>query len=101
MRRSTTRANRAVQPGGSAGSNRVDRRIEAARWNLLGRVTNQHLVRSESGELVHCIQDPDGKWVPDVRGPGFRPPSWATLPACLEESLAARNAGTRPGPSPR
>ncbi|MFE1327316.1 class III lanthionine synthetase LanKC [Streptomyces sp. NPDC058735] len=53
-----------------------------------------HLVRSESGELVHCIQDPDGKWVPDVRGPGFRPPSWVTLPACLEESLAARNAGT-------
>ncbi|MFJ6636857.1 class III lanthionine synthetase LanKC [Streptomyces sp. NPDC091376] len=53
-----------------------------------------HLVRSESGELVHCIQDPDGKWVPDVRGPGFRPPSWVTLPVCLEEPLAARNAGT-------
>ncbi|MEU7229357.1 class III lanthionine synthetase LanKC [Streptomyces chrestomyceticus] len=53
-----------------------------------------HLVRCESGELVHCIQDPDGKWVPDVRGPGFRPPAWVALPACLEEPLAARNAGT-------
>ncbi|MFI2032948.1 class III lanthionine synthetase LanKC [Streptomyces buecherae] len=53
-----------------------------------------HLARSESGELVHCVQDPDGKWVPDVRGPGFRPPPWVTLPACLDEALAARNAGT-------
>ncbi|MFC7981290.1 class III lanthionine synthetase LanKC [Streptomyces sp. NPDC057336] len=51
-------------------------------------------VRSESGELVHCIEDPDGRLVPDRRGPGFRPPEWVTLPACLAEAVAARNAGT-------
>ncbi|MBU6532332.1 class III lanthionine synthetase LanKC [Streptomyces mayonensis] len=51
-------------------------------------------VRSESGELIHCIEDPDGRLVPDRRGPGFRPPEWVTLPACLAEAVAARNAGT-------
>ncbi|OEJ59716.1 hypothetical protein BGM19_18720 [Streptomyces agglomeratus] len=50
--------------------------------------------RAPSGELVHCIEDPDGRLVPDVRGPSFRPPGWVTLPACLQEALAARGAGT-------
>ncbi len=50
--------------------------------------------RSDSGEQVYCIEDPEGRLVPDRRGPGFRPPEWVTLPACLAESLAARNAGT-------
>ncbi|MBD0706874.1 MULTISPECIES: class III lanthionine synthetase LanKC [unclassified Streptomyces] len=53
-----------------------------------------HLVRSPSGEMVHCIKDADGNWVPDVRGPGFRPPAWVELPECLQEAVAARNAGT-------
>ncbi|MFG2311291.1 class III lanthionine synthetase LanKC [Streptomyces sp. NPDC048566] len=52
------------------------------------------LGRSETGELVHCIEDPEGRLVPDVRGPSFRPPSWVELPAFLGEALAARNAGT-------
>ncbi|MFF5706171.1 class III lanthionine synthetase LanKC [Streptomyces sp. NPDC012794] len=52
------------------------------------------LGRSETGELVHCIEDPEGRLVPDVRGPSFRPPSWVELPAFLGEALAARNAAT-------
>ncbi|MFI2431558.1 class III lanthionine synthetase LanKC [Streptomyces sp. NPDC018693] len=55
------------------------------------------LGRSETGELVHCIEDPEGRLVPDVRGPSFRPPSWVSLPAFLGEALAARNAGTLQG----
>ncbi|MER5934759.1 class III lanthionine synthetase LanKC [Streptomyces sp. NPDC002054] len=52
-------------------------------------------VRSaETGELVYCIENPDGELVPDRRGPGFRPPEWVTVPDCLAESLAARGAGT-------
>ncbi|MFB4424069.1 class III lanthionine synthetase LanKC [Streptomyces sp. QL37] len=51
-----------------------------------------HLVRGPSGELVHCIKDPSGNWVPDVRGPGFRPPAWVTLPDRLQEALEARNS---------
>ncbi|QKW08020.1 protein kinase/lanthionine synthetase C family protein [Streptomyces sp. NA04227] len=51
-------------------------------------------VRGRNGELVHCIEDLDGNLVPDHRGPGFRPPPWVTLPDCLTEALAARNAGT-------
>ncbi|MGW2891219.1 class III lanthionine synthetase LanKC [Streptomyces griseoruber] len=53
-----------------------------------------HLARDASGELVHCVKDPSGNWVPDVRGPGFRPPAWVTLPECLREALAERNSGT-------
>lgn len=52
------------------------------------------LGRSETGELVHCIEDPEGRLVPDVRGPSFRPPSWVTLPDCLAGALAARNSAT-------
>lgn len=52
------------------------------------------LGRDAKGVPVHCIEDPDGRLVPDVRGPGFRPPAWVTLPDCLAESLAARNAST-------
>ncbi|GCD44726.1 class III lanthionine synthetase LanKC [Streptomyces paromomycinus] len=50
--------------------------------------------RNEAGEEVYCIEDPDGRLVPDVRGPGFRPPQWVELPECLVPALAARNAGT-------
>ncbi|MEV8307298.1 class III lanthionine synthetase LanKC [Streptomyces flavidovirens] len=50
-------------------------------------------IRSESGELIYCIENPDGDLVPDRRGPGFRPPEWVTPPACLAEPIAARNAG--------
>ncbi|GAA3217543.1 class III lanthionine synthetase LanKC [Nonomuraea helvata] len=54
----------------------------------------ERTVKGENGETVYCIEDPDGRLVPDVRGPSFRPPAWATLPACLEEAVADRNKGT-------
>lgn len=49
---------------------------------------------SPTGELVYCIENPDGELVPDHRGPGFRPPDWVTPPQCLQPSLVARNTGT-------
>lgn len=54
----------------------------------------EQTIQNELGETVYCVEDPDGRLVPDVRGPAFRPPEWAKLPACLEEALAARNTGT-------
>lgn len=52
------------------------------------------LVRTDSGESVLCLRDPDGHLVPDVRGPGFRPPPWVTLPEVLAEAVRARRGGT-------
>ncbi|WP_433438824.1 class III lanthionine synthetase LanKC [Nonomuraea sp. CA-141351] len=54
----------------------------------------ERTVKGENGETVYCVEDPDGRLVPDVRGPSFRPPEWAPLPACLNEAVTARNAGT-------
>ncbi|MBP2703615.1 class III lanthionine synthetase LanKC [Microbispora sp. RL4-1S] len=51
----------------------------------------------ENGEQVLAIEDPDGRLVPDVRGPGFALPPWVPLPAFLEPHLAARNAVTLEG----
>ncbi|WP_328749166.1 class III lanthionine synthetase LanKC [Streptomyces sp. NBC_00285] len=52
------------------------------------------MMKTANGESVPCIEDPEGRPVPDVRGPSFRPPEWATIPDCLAEALEARNAGT-------
>ncbi|MFI7133476.1 class III lanthionine synthetase LanKC [Nonomuraea sp. NPDC050153] len=54
----------------------------------------ERTIQNEFGETVHCIEDPQGRLVPDVRGPAFRPPPWVELPDCLAEPLAARNRGT-------
>lgn len=48
----------------------------------------------EHGRPVPCVVDPDGNLVPDQRRPGFHPPPWAEVPACLDEAIAARAAGT-------
>ncbi|MEV6172905.1 class III lanthionine synthetase LanKC [Streptomyces sp. NPDC051954] len=48
-------------------------------------------ITDESGRQIECIEDPDGKLVPDERRPGFHPPSWAELPEVLRESLRARD----------
>ncbi|WP_210593584.1 class III lanthionine synthetase LanKC [Streptomyces sp. GESEQ-35] len=48
-------------------------------------------ITDESGRQTECIEDPDGKLVPDERRPGFHPPSWAELPEVLRESLRARD----------
>ncbi|MFC5827800.1 class III lanthionine synthetase LanKC [Nonomuraea insulae] len=54
----------------------------------------ERTIQNEYGETVYCLEDPQGRLVPDVRGPSFRPPPWAEPPACLAEALAARNRGT-------
>ncbi|MGW7415705.1 class III lanthionine synthetase LanKC [Streptomyces sp. NPDC054863] len=51
------------------------------------------LSRQPSGETVHCIEDPEGRLVPDVRGPSFKPPAWVELPPVVAEALAERNSG--------
>jgi hypothetical protein len=51
-------------------------------------------MKSERGETVPCIEDPEGRLVPDRRGPSFRPPEWVTIPDCLREAVRAREAGT-------
>lgn len=48
------------------------------------------LVRAEDGSLLHAIEDPDGRLVPDHRGPSFRPPEWAPRPEPVQEALEAR-----------
>ncbi|WP_354639250.1 class III lanthionine synthetase LanKC [Kitasatospora camelliae] len=54
-------------------------------------------VTDARGRQVPCIEDQDGRLVPDRRGPGFHPPAWVTLPECLAEAVAARSAGTTRG----
>ncbi|QNP72664.1 class III lanthionine synthetase LanKC [Streptomyces roseirectus] len=51
-------------------------------------------MKSAKGETVPCVEDPEGRLVPDVRGPSFRPPEWVSIPACLTEAVEARGAGT-------
>ncbi|MDQ1741945.1 MAG: putative SapB synthase [Pseudonocardiales bacterium] len=53
----------------------------------------ERLCRSEKGELVPGIEDPDGRLVPDLRTPSFSTPPWVTMPHILREALAARDAG--------
>ena len=43
--------------------------------------------RDDVGEPVSAIEDPDGRLVPDVRHPVFRPPTWVELPACLRATF--------------
>lgn len=47
-----------------------------------------------SGESVPAIADPDGRLVPDRRGPSFAPPPWAPLPEFLVPHLEARRSGS-------
>jgi tRNA A-37 threonylcarbamoyl transferase component Bud32 len=46
----------------------------------------------DEGDIVPAIEDPEGRLVPDLRGPAFRPPEWVTLPGFLRPHLDARNA---------
>ncbi|WP_328619058.1 class III lanthionine synthetase LanKC [Streptomyces sp. NBC_00354] len=61
-----------------------------------GSFTLRHCY-DEHGELVPAIETPDGRLVPDPRGPVFQPPEWLQLPAFLEPHLAARSAITLTG----
>ncbi|MFJ6793587.1 class III lanthionine synthetase LanKC [Streptomyces sp. NPDC091268] len=56
-----------------------------------GSFTLRHCY-DERGELVPAIETPDGRLVPDRRGPVFEPPEWLELPAFLKPHLDARSA---------
>ncbi|WP_037636033.1 class III lanthionine synthetase LanKC [Streptomyces katrae] len=58
-----------------------------------GSFTLRHCY-DEHGQLVPAIETPDGRLVPDPRGPVFQPPEWLELPGFLEPHLAARAATT-------
>ncbi|GAB2993794.1 class III lanthionine synthetase LanKC [Streptomyces pseudoechinosporeus] len=49
-----------------------------------GGFTSQYCEDAD-GRLVLAVEEPGGELVPDRRGPVFRPPAWAPLPACLAE----------------
>jgi serine/threonine protein kinase len=51
----------------------------------------------DKGDVVPAIEDPDGRLVPDRRGPAFQPPEWVTLPEFFRPHLDARNAATTNG----
>ncbi|MDH6580517.1 class III lanthionine synthetase LanKC [Kitasatospora sp. MAP5-34] len=44
------------------------------------------------GRRVLAVRKPDGTLVPDVRGPGFRPPAWVEVPGFLKDQMAATAA---------
>jgi hypothetical protein len=45
------------------------------------------------GDTVSAVRAPDGRLVPDARGPSFSVPEWVTVPEVLHGSLARRAAG--------
>ncbi|MET9466072.1 class III lanthionine synthetase LanKC [Streptomyces sp. NPDC006544] len=61
-----------------------------------GSFTLRHCY-DDNGELVPAIEAPDGRLVPDRRGPVFQPPEWLELPEFLKPHLAARSADTLTG----
>ncbi|WP_407840813.1 class III lanthionine synthetase LanKC [Streptomyces sp. DSM 116496] len=61
-----------------------------------GSFTLRHCY-DEHGELVPAIEAPDGRLVPDRRGPVFQPPEWLELPGFLTPHLEARSALTLAG----
>ena len=55
-----------------------------------GAFAPRRCVDELTGETVPALADPDGRLVPDVRGPVFCPPAWAALPAFLAPDMEAR-----------
>ncbi|MFH9354064.1 class III lanthionine synthetase LanKC [Kitasatospora sp. NPDC017646] len=53
--------------------------------------------RNEAGERVLALEGPDGRLVPDVRGPGFAVPDWAPVPAVIAPAVAERAAQSESG----
>ncbi|HYQ64450.1 class III lanthionine synthetase LanKC [Actinophytocola sp.] len=48
----------------------------------------------DRGRQVLAVRRPDGRLVPDTRGPSFRPPSWVELPDYLAEQQHRTRAET-------
>ncbi|MET9324443.1 class III lanthionine synthetase LanKC [Streptomyces sp. NPDC003038] len=61
-----------------------------------GSFTLRHCY-DEHGELVPAVEAPDGRLVPDPRGPVFQPPAWIELPGFLRPHLDRRSAVTFAG----
>jgi hypothetical protein len=59
-----------------------------------GGFAPRRCVDALTGETVPAIADPDGRLVPDVRGPVFAPPAWAPLPGFLVPDLEARRSAS-------
>ncbi|MEU3726572.1 class III lanthionine synthetase LanKC [Streptomyces sp. NPDC031705] len=72
------------------------------RWNdgpvhlRYGSFTLRHCYDGD-GEVVPAVEAPDGRLVPDARGPVFQPPAWVELPAFLKPHLDRRSAVTLEG----
>ncbi|MER7761419.1 class III lanthionine synthetase LanKC [Streptomyces sp. NPDC097619] len=60
------------------------------RW---GSFTLRHCYDAD-GELRPAVADPEGRLVPDLRGPAFKVPDWVPMPAFLAPHLEARAALT-------
>ncbi|MEU6487389.1 class III lanthionine synthetase LanKC [Streptomyces sp. NPDC046887] len=58
-----------------------------------GSFTRRHCY-DDQGELRPAVQRPDGRLVPDLRGPVFQIPDWVQPPAFLAPHLDARTAVT-------
>ncbi|MFD6494732.1 lantipeptide synthetase, partial [Streptomyces sp. NPDC060188] len=58
-----------------------------------GSFTRRHCY-DEEGELRPAVRRPDGRFVPDLRGPAFRVPDWIEPPAFLAPHIEARAAVT-------
>ncbi|MEU6314148.1 class III lanthionine synthetase LanKC [Streptomyces sp. NPDC047014] len=61
-----------------------------------GSFTLRHCY-DDRGELVPAIETPEGRLVPDRRGPAFHLPEWLEPPAFLQPHLAARESVTLTG----
>jgi len=52
---------------------------------------------SADGDLIPAVATPDGRLVPDLRGPVFNVPPWADVPDFLAAQIAARGNSTPSG----
>ncbi|MEU6731968.1 class III lanthionine synthetase LanKC [Streptomyces physcomitrii] len=52
----------------------------------------QRYCYGEDGALCPAVEDPEGRLVPDLRGPAFRTPDWVEPPDFLRPHLEARAA---------
>lgn len=55
------------------------------------------LLQDGIGREVLAVRAPDGRLVPDIRGPIFAPPSWAPMPEFLLEAVASSAANSGEG----
>ncbi|KMO93407.1 class III lanthionine synthetase LanKC [Streptomyces roseus] len=75
--------------------------LSDARWQegplylRYGGFAERHC-RNAAGERVLALAGPDGRLIPDVRGPGFSIPDWVPVPRCIAHAVEARRAARGP-----